>query len=93
MTFKRINFQGVESSAGFVVQIAGRFELQYIEHDHVLSVPIENSLVVIIYCDRSCRWNPPFEEEEISETKRREILQNIEAALNFMGDRCVFVSG
>lgn len=86
MTFKRINLQGVESSDGFVVQIAGRFALHYIEGDHVLPIDVEVSEVVIIHPESIQWWNPPFENEPIPDSKKREILANVLAALDFMGE-------
>jgi hypothetical protein len=97
VTFRRIGLQGAECSAGFAVRMAGGFEIDYIEGDHVLPidhvVPVDmhDSLLLVIHKDAIRSWKPPFDGEVISRAERDQIVRRIAAALDFLGERYEFV--
>ena len=87
MKFRHILFNRVKSDAGFVVKIR-MFQgfAEYREAGRVAIVPVKlivGQAVAQVPKDAILKWNPPHDAEEISEDKRREILQNVVAAMRF----------
>ena len=81
----------IESDAGFSVEILGRTGLEYRESDKVLLVESEILMTdvptVAIWKDHIRAWQPPHEEEQISEEMRMEILKRICSALKWRNTR------
>jgi len=58
----------------------GRDEYKYIEGDHVLKVQIEmlsGTTKRVIYSRTIKNWMPPYEQEIITEEKKKEILRKM----------------
>lgn len=93
--FTKIGLQGVESSEGFIVGSVGRYELLYQEGEHKLIINIEggwdkdNKFFISIYTSTITHWQPPYENEPITEEKKQQIIQRICAALDFLEIRYV----
>ncbi len=89
--FTRLNPQGARSSDGFIVQVAGRGELEYVEGDHVLRVDFEPGINkqgqhdIVVYRNSIKGWFPPFEREVVSGQKREQVAKRIGDALAFLG--------
>jgi hypothetical protein len=88
----------VTSDEGFRVDRTGspmtQFVLRYIEADHVLEYPLENlapGSMTPIVVDEIERWQPPFQSELISGSRREQIAERLAAALVFLGDPCKVV--
>jgi hypothetical protein len=91
--FMRMDKKTVASDLGFTVHRDDAFTLSYREGDHVLKFELELSGVkeygFLIYSDSSLsrRWQPPFDQEEVSPEKKREIMERVLAAVKFMGGK------
>jgi hypothetical protein len=87
MEFRKRLFNRVESDLGFVVKIrAVKGYVEYREGDRVARVPVHllmGKFFVNVYSDTPVEWNQPHRSEQVSETKRIEILTNIVEALRF----------
>lgn len=89
MTFRKLWWgTGAKSDLGFSVRIKGLHDVVYREGDRVLvafremlsgdpSVDIDSASIE--------SWDAPFQDEIIPSDKRREILERICAALDFLG--------
>jgi len=58
----------------------GRDEYKYVEDDHALKVQVEmlsGNPRRVIYSRTIKNWLPPYENERITEQKRREILERV----------------
>ncbi len=59
---------------------------EYRETNHIAVVPVApvvGQALVQISKDSVIKWNPPYENEIISEEKRAEIIQNVAEAMRF----------
>jgi hypothetical protein len=89
--FTWINKQGVQSSDGFIFKSESRFYYHYIEEDMVLQVYADgyfdgsNHFRVVIYTGSIDKWLPPYDQNQISDSERERIRNNISEALSFMG--------
>ena len=87
MKFRNLLFNRVESDSGFRVKIrvfSGYVE--YREGRRVATISVElgsGDALVLLYENTPVKWNPPYESEIITEEKRKEILDNVVAALHF----------
>ena len=78
----------IESDAGFSVEVLGRTGLCYREADRSLKVDSEvlmgaSGMVVAATSVRT--WAPPHEKEVIDDARRKQIVENIQAAFRFQG--------
>jgi len=95
--FRWLNKQGVESSNGFVLQSMHRHYYHYIEAGKVLRVivePCRDHKSGEYYEEISINpftWDPPNDSRAILPQEQALILENIAAALRFMGIKHVFV--
>lgn len=84
--FKWLNKQGVESDAGFVVQVTDRFLIEYREGIKMITVDVEpgvfpdGKFCVIISEDSFCKWDGGF---PIAKEKQAQILKNFTEAMEF----------
>ena len=88
MKFRKLLWgTGAKSDLGFSVRFRGLHDVVYREGDRVLvafrerltgdpSVDIDSASIE--------SWEPPWQNEEISSEKKRQILENICAALDFL---------
>jgi hypothetical protein len=79
-------FNRIESDAGFRVKI--RIYSGYVEYregQHVATIGVDRGtdVLALISANAPVKWNPPYESELISEERRKEILDNVVAALRF----------
>jgi hypothetical protein len=78
----------IESSKGFQVQVLGRAGLLYREDDHVMSISSEVQMPpagMIVYTASISRWEPPYEREALLDSRKGEIIDNIQRAFEFTG--------
>ena len=79
---------GAKSDSGFLIRFRGLHDVIYREGDKVLvafrerltgdpSVDVDSASIE--------SWEPPYQNEIISSEKKRQILDNICAALDFLG--------
>lgn len=73
-----------EHAFGFKVKFSSHYNIKYEEKDHQLLVEIEPGIDWAIYPNTIRSWQAPHENEPISEGKKREIIERIDAALNFL---------
>lgn len=96
--FLRMDKNTVASDLGFSVRRDDVYTLSYHEGDHVFKFGLEVSgkqqeYNFILYTDSSMSraWQPPFEKEQVSAEKKREIVERVLAAVQFMGKRALVV--
>lgn len=78
----------IESDKGFSVEVLGRTGLCYREGDRSLNVDSEvlmGPTGMVIYASSIRTWAPPCEEERIDDARRKQIVENIQAAFRFRG--------
>ena len=96
MKFSKINSNGVKCDEGFVVQRVDRNEEEYREDNYRLKIHIEDWLTppdplgqryygIGFILSEIQRWEPPHENETITEEKREQIKQRLIAAMKFWG--------
>ena len=77
----------IKSDTGFSIEILGRIGLNYQEGDKVAFIDSEMLMTdppsVAIWKKRIETWQPPYDNEKISEAKREEIVKNISDALKW----------
>lgn len=87
MTLRHILFNRVKSDSGFVVKIRTMDGYaEYREGNHVAIVPVDRVIGQygsLIKKNAVLKWNAPHSSEEISEDKRKQILQNVVEAMRF----------
>ena len=86
MIFHKLLFNRVESDAGFRVKI--RIVSGYVEYregERVATIGVDRGTEVraLISANTPVKWNPPYESDLISEERRKEILNNVVAALRY----------
>jgi hypothetical protein len=81
-------FRAARSSEGYSINLRGtKYGLEYREHDRVMQIHVERAAVEVdwsIYPESIRSWLPPHQDEPISDEKRRQILERIVSALNFL---------
>lgn len=82
--FEWINKQGVKSDEGWVFQRYHRFCYHYLEGEHKLEISVESGEV---FLKKELKWESPFENDSISDIKKREVKSRIKEALAFMGTK------
>jgi len=91
MPFHWLNNQGVESSAGYVLQRMHRFYYHYTEGERVVQVIVEPGIQrEELFLDKKAKWQPPHDAEQIPTRKLIAIQRNISDALTFMSIPHVF---
>lgn len=89
--FMRMDKKTVASDLGFTVRRDDVYTLSYQEGDHVFKFGLELSgdkeYDFLFYPDSSLsrRWQPPFDQEDVSPEKKQEIVERVLAAVKFMG--------
>jgi hypothetical protein len=90
--FQKIGPNHVRSSWGFEVSVQSRatqIYVEYREHDHVIR--FDNTINAPGYPaftfrpKHITRWAPPFESELLPPEKRKQVIENMAAALDYMG--------
>lgn len=96
--FVRMDKKTVASDLGFTVRRDDVYTLSYHEGDHVFKFGLELSgkpeeYNFILYTDSSISrtWQPPYEKEEVSAEKKREIIDRVLAAVKFMEKKALVV--
>jgi hypothetical protein len=91
------NKQGVASDQGFVLQSVAREAFEYREANRVMRLegerlfPPDAGFGFAFYPRwREARWQPPFENVPVSDSDRERIVENIKAAMAFMGGKVEF---
>lgn len=88
--FNKLGLQAAKSSDGFSVEFVKRNELAYRENNYLLLVETEagidkqNNWCTIIYTSTIIQWQPPYENEVITEEKKQQIIQRVCATLDFL---------
>jgi hypothetical protein len=79
--------QKVQSSSGYIVQVADRFFVEYIENEKKAKVEVDFAPVVGIYESSLSTWE---DGSPLSKKKEKIILNRIAEALKFMGSKVEF---
>jgi hypothetical protein len=86
-TIPRVNV--IQSSEGFSVELLGRTGLLYVEGEKSIHISSEMlasyNLAFALYTSSIKAWDPPNDNEAISDIKRNEIVENIRRAYRFQG--------
>lgn len=73
----------MSSKQDFEVSIPSAFYLQYREADHIMKVDMDFRDEIPVLSYRAVRkWEPPFANESVSDTKIKEIMTNVIFYLN-----------
>lgn len=92
--FEKVGPNRVRSSWGFEVSVRGhatQLYVEYKENGHLLG--FDNTMNLgsprFSLCPRYIkRWSSPFEEEPLSAEKRKQIIENMVAAMDYLGITC-----
>ncbi len=93
--FEKIGPNHVRSSSGFEVSVrshATQIYVEYREGDHVIR--FDNTMNALGYPAFTFRpqhithWAPPFESELLDKEKRKLVVENMAAALDYLGVTC-----
>jgi hypothetical protein len=95
MAFRKLLFNRVASDAGFRIKVRTfKSYVEYREEKRIARVPVDRVLgevTVNVYSNTPVEWKPPYNDDVISEEKRREILKNIVDAMCFLNYSAKFV--
>lgn len=92
--FERTGPNQVRSSWGFEVSVrrqATQIYVQYREDDHIVRFDNTMNAVLLGYPEFTfrpkhiTRWAPPFENEMMGKDKRKQVVENMAAALDYLG--------
>lgn len=75
------------SDSGFSVEVLGRTGLEYREGNRVMFVDSEVLVTrgIAVFTHTIVRWKPPFDGEQVTYSKKQQIIANIIAAFTFFG--------
>jgi hypothetical protein len=82
--FIQLSPQKVKNSDGYIVQVADRFSLEYIEDLRTAKIAVEFGPTTGIYKNSLTSWTLEKKEIPLSEQDKTKILERIAAALEFM---------
>jgi len=77
-----------ESDEGFSVEVLGRTGLRYRESDKSMFIDSEVLLGpsgMVVYKNSIRKWDPPHQEEAVSNESRERIVNNVRSAFLFKG--------
>ena len=88
--FKVPRVNVIESDDGFSVEVLGRTGLLYAEGSNKIHIDSEilastSPTELVLWVDSIRAWDSPHDGEEIDETKRKVIIENIRSAFRFQG--------
>jgi hypothetical protein len=84
--FWKLAPQKVKSlTGGYIVQIASRHSIEYVESDRTASVEMEIGSVFGIFRDTLTQWNSAAGPTKMSVEEREMVLKRIVAGLRHMG--------
>lgn len=84
--WQRIDYGYVRNGAGFEVERAHRTWLVYREENREIRVAVDpGPPSLALYPASIKRWEPPFDEEVLTDERRREILSRVKEALRVLG--------
>ena len=96
--FVQMDKKTVASDVGFSVRRDDVYTLSYLEGERIFKFGLELSgrqedYNFILYTDSSLSrgWQPPFDKETVSPEKKKEILQRVLSAVEFMGKKALVV--
>jgi hypothetical protein len=84
----------IESTAGFSVQVLGRTGMRYREEGRSVSLDSElmnEPMAMLAYAGSIKKWDAPHEADQVNDSDRRRIVQNITRAFEAMGYKITFV--
>jgi hypothetical protein len=90
--FNRLDPNTVQSDAGFMVRAVRIHDVRYTEGGRSVTIPGEilvGDPSYVLYLSALKKWDPPFQADQLSETERLRIAENVTAALVFMGIKFV----
>lgn len=82
-TFKKVAPNLAESDTFSVCRV-DRDTLRYKEYDHFLDIEVEIGDGLAIYASAIRCWSSPNDSSSISEEKKKEIIERVCAALDFL---------
>jgi hypothetical protein len=83
--FTRLAPQKVRHSSGYVVQVADRESVEYLESDRRAVVAVDFGTTVGVYANTLSEWITPTGKGQMVTSERAEIVQRIVAGLEAMG--------
>lgn len=86
--FRKNRSNLIESDEGFKVEVLGLTGVLYIEGERRLFIDSEvllGSSGMAIYANSIKMWEPPFADEEIDESKKAAIIENVRRAFRSEG--------
>ena len=78
----------IQSDSGYSVEVVGRTGLLYSEVSREMEIDsevLQGPSGLIVYTDSIARWLPPHELEQVDDTCRNRIVENLRAAFRFRG--------
>jgi hypothetical protein len=83
--FTRLAPQKVQHSSGYIVQVAGRESVEYIEPDRKTMVNVDFSRTVGVWASTLREWHTSDGKTEMSPAEQSEVLKRIVLGLEAMG--------
>lgn len=84
MKFKRILPNEIKSNSGFSIRRSDRFWLEYKEDKKVMLIGVEPGIKdLAIYISSVKKWEPPFQNEVITDEDKEKIIKNVKDAFEF----------
>ena len=84
--FKKITPQKVQHSDGYIVQIADRSSVEYLENNHKAKIEVDFAVLTGVYQDTLSGWiKSSGYEQKMNQTEHDNVLRRIVEGLKFMG--------
>ncbi len=93
--FKRLRPQKVQHASGFIVQMAGRYSVEYLENGRLAKITVDIGIPTLgVYRDTLTPWIlADGTTIPMTETERLRVLDAIGQGLAFMGVEIEWVDG
>ena len=85
MSFELMTPQKICHRSGYILQGGDRYHLEYIEDGKLLVIPVEDRAEeeYEIFWEKISRWEPPNNNELITNAELDRIKENVKSALEF----------
>jgi len=80
----------IDDDLGYVIQVADRYHVEYLERHRRAIVEVDFGPVVGIYRDTLKAWVTSVGNCSMSDDERDTVLSRVEGALQFMGSKVEF---
>ncbi len=85
--FKKLSHQRVRNTTGFVVQVANRETVEYIQGTRIASITVDFAPLTGVYEDTLTDWHTDDVVQPMSPQERVRVLKDIGESLAYMGIR------